>query len=120
MKLKEVIAITEAKELVACNDCLEKEYLYVFACDLMSDVLALVRGHTEHIILLTGLANSQAIRTAEMLDIQTVLFVRGKTLGADEITMAAEKQIAVYTTNKTMFETCGLLYSKGIRGIPTV
>ena len=42
---------------------------------MMSDVLAFSKDHS---ILLTGLCNPQVIRTAEMLDIVCIIFVRGK------------------------------------------
>ena len=47
---------------------------HAFAADLMSDVLRL---NTEGLLLITGMANPQVIRTAEMADIPFILFVRG-------------------------------------------
>lgn len=94
--------------------CLEQDFSYVFAGDLMSDVLAMVHKDTEKVILITGLANSQVIRTAEMLDLQTIIFVRGKTLSDVDALMAQAKGIAIFTTEKTMYEACGLLYGKEI------
>ena len=44
--------------------------------DLMSDVLAFVKDQS---LLLTGLVNPQVVRTAEMMDIIAICFVRGKT-----------------------------------------
>ncbi|MFR6381293.1 MAG: hypothetical protein ACLUOS_03035 [Odoribacter splanchnicus] len=48
---------------------------HAFAADLMSDVLRL---NTEGLLLITGMANPQVIRTAEMADIPFILFVRDK------------------------------------------
>ena len=54
----------------------------------MSDVLAFVKDQS---LLLTGLINSQVIRTAEMMDIAAVCFVRGKIPPDDVIELAKEK-----------------------------
>ena len=48
------------------------------SADLMSDVMAFSKSNA---LLLTGLVNPQVIRTAEMMDIKAVVFVRGKNPG---------------------------------------
>lgn len=85
-----------------------------FGCDLMSDVLAYVEDKT---LLLTGLTNPQVIRTAEMLDINAIVFVRGKIPPEGVITMAKEVGIALITTNHSLYTSCGILYSNGLKGI---
>lgn len=79
--------------------------------DLMSDVLAFVK---EQGILLTGLVNPQVIRTAEMMDIRVIVFVRGKEPDNDMIRLADEKGIVLMSTQRPMFVACGLLYSNGL------
>ena len=49
---------------------------HAFAADLMSDVLRL---NTEGLLLITGMANPQVIRTAEMADIPFILFVTSRS-----------------------------------------
>lgn len=85
-----------------------------FASDLMSDVLAYANSES---LLITGLNNAQVIRTAEMMDMSTVLFVRGKTPCKEVIDLAKEKSITVLKTNYTMFKTCGMLVLNGMKGI---
>lgn len=85
-----------------------------FGCDLMSDVLAYVEDKT---LLLTGLTNPQVIRTAEMLDINAIVFVRGKVPPENVIIMAEEVGIALITTNHSLYTSCGILYSNGLKGI---
>lgn len=85
-----------------------------FGCDLMSDVLAFVE---DKIVLLTGLTNPQVIRTAEMLDINAIVFVRGKTPPQEVIDMAREMEIALLATNHTLYTSCGILYNNGLKGI---
>lgn len=83
--------------------------------DLMSDVLAFVH---EKSIILTGLANAHVIRTAEMLDLKCIVFVRGKQPPQDVIDLASELGVVLMGVNKTMFTSAGLLYESGLRGSP--
>ncbi|MDR0322820.1 MAG: hypothetical protein LBI12_00055 [Treponema sp.] len=80
--------------------------------DLMSDVMAFVK---DKVLLLTGLVNPQVIRTAELLDIHAVIFVRGKIPGRDMIEMAQEADIILAGTKLPMFISCGKLYEAGLR-----
>lgn len=91
----------------------EKDIHTACGCDLMSDVLAFVKDQS---LLLTGLINSQVIRTAEMMDIVAVCFVRGKVPGEDVIELAKEKDITVLSTQYPLYVSCGKLYSEGLRG----
>lgn len=83
--------------------------------DLMSDVLAFVH---ERSLILTGIANAHVLRTAEMLDLKCIVFVRGKQPGEDVIELARELGIVLMSVNKTMFTSAGLLYMAGMRGTP--
>ncbi len=111
MKLNEVIKILGAEILVGGQTDMEIES----ACgsDLMSDVMAYVK---ENVLLLTGLATPQVIRTAEMMDIKAIVFVRGKTPGQNVLDLAQEKGIVILRTCEPMFIACGKLYSAGITG----
>jgi hypothetical protein len=80
--------------------------------DLMSDVMAFVK---DRVLLLTGLVNPQVIRTAELLDIHCIIFVRGKTPGLDMIDMAKESKIILGGTKHPMFIACGKLYEAGLK-----
>ena len=82
-------------------------------CDLMSDVLAFVKDQA---LLLSGLINSQVIRTAEMMDIIAVCFVRGKMPADDVIELAKDRGITLLATEHPLFPACGILYEKGLRG----
>lgn len=94
---------------------IEVDSLEIASCcgaDLLSDVLAFTKPQS---LLLTGLIHPQVIRTAEMLDLVAIVFVRGKTPSSEMIAMAEEKHIPLFSTDKTMYNSCGLLYSKGIK-----
>jgi len=112
MKVKEIIEILEGTLVVEGVD-LELDIKSACGSDLMSDVMAYVK---ENVVLLTGLVNPQVIRTAEMMDIKVVVFVRGKIPGESIISLAREKGITVITTKHSMFIACGKLYSSGLTG----
>ncbi|GHV86145.1 hypothetical protein AGMMS50230_17530 [Spirochaetia bacterium] len=80
--------------------------------DLMSDVMAFVK---DRVLLLTGLVNPQVIRTAELLDIHCIIFVRGKSPSMDMIDMAKESDIILGGTKHPMFIACGKLYEAGLK-----
>lgn len=112
------MTVNDVKEIlnarVICGEqYLDKEVHTACGSDMMSDVLAFVKDQS---VLLTGLCNPQVIRTAEMMDIVCIVFVRGKQPDASMIDLADEREIALLTTDQRMFTACGILYEKGLRG----
>lgn len=112
MILSELKQILEA-EVLTGNEKMYREVFAACGSDLMSDVLAYV---TDKVVLLTGLINPQVVRTAEMMDIKTIVFVRGKTPTDEVLKLAAAKDMVVMSTQHTLFTACGLLYSNGLKG----
>ena len=112
MKLEEVRRILEC-EVITGEDRLDTEIKMVCGCDLMSDVLAFIKADA---LLLTGLANRQAIRTAEVADVRAVVFVRGKRLDEETVALAEEKGLPVLVTDLLLYEACGRLYAQGLPG----
>ncbi len=112
MKISEIKDILNA-EVICGEEHLERTAKSAFGSDLMSDVLAFAK---EQSLLLTGLVNPQAIRTALMLDMPCVVFVRAKKLTDEVISLAKESGVVVLSTELRMFETCGKLYAKGLKG----
>jgi serine kinase of HPr protein (carbohydrate metabolism regulator) len=110
MKIKDIQRLLDAK-LLCHGDNLDKEVTSAFGCDLMSDVLAYVKDQS---VLLTGLVNPQVIRTAVMLDMVCVVFVRSKTPTEEILALAEESGIVVMSTTKTLYESCGIIYSNGL------
>ena len=113
MTLKEIAALSNA-QVIHENNHLDKTIRHAFAADLMSDVLRL---DTSEMILITGLANLQVIRTAEMSDINFILFVRGKQATPDMVELAKECNISILQSKQSMFKVCGLLYEAGLEPI---
>jgi len=112
MKLSKIKEILEA-EVLADSDKLSMEIKMGCGCDLMSDALTFTKQGS---LLLTGLTNPQVIRTAEMADIVTVCFVRGKRPDNETLKLAKEKKIPILFTHLPMFESCGRLYKNGLLG----
>jgi predicted transcriptional regulator len=111
MNVSDIAAVLDAK--VYCGeDQLDLEVQSACGADLMSDVMAFVK---ERVVLLTGLVNPQALRTADLLDIKVVVFVRGKKPTADLLEMAEESRMILMTTKYSMFLACGRLYEAGLR-----
>ncbi len=108
MTIGKVADILEAEILTASTD-LNKEIETICGADMMSDALAFLKKDA---LLLTGLTNPQVIRTAEMLDIVCIAFVRGKTPTEDMIRMAEEAGIYLLRSTKRMYDACGLLYQE--------
>ena len=112
MVIREIARLLEAEVLVGA-DKLDQEVEMAFSSDMMSDVLAYVTGST---VLLTGLVNEHVIRTAEMMDMRCVVFVRGKKPTFDVINLAEECGIVLLTTEERMYAACGKLYAAGLTG----
>jgi predicted transcriptional regulator len=116
MTLQEVKEILNAQVIVAPLD-LQTDIRMACGCDLMSDVLAFTK---EESLLLTGLTNLQVIRTAEMANIKALVFVRGKEPDREAIALAMAKKIPLLLTELPMYEACGRLYQRGLRGCSEV
>ena len=112
MKISTIQEILDA-EVVCGEEFLDDEVHSACGSDMMSDVLAYVKDQA---VLLTGLCNPQVIRTAEMMDIICIVFVRGKEPDPSMIELAKEREIALLASSHRMFSACGLLYEKGLRG----
>ncbi|MEG0178338.1 MAG: DRTGG domain-containing protein [Oscillospiraceae bacterium] len=112
MKIKDILRLLDAKLLTEDSN-LERHVYTACGSDMMSDVLAYVKDQA---VLLTGLNNPQVIRTADMMDMVCVVFVRGKKPDEMLLRLARERDIAVMTSDMTMFNACGTLYSNGLHG----
>src|SRR5574344_505023 len=100
------IAETIHADIIAGNANEDKKIDYGFASDLMSDVLTL---NAENILLITGLCNIQTIRTAEMANIEVILFARGKQVSQEMIIEAKENDIILLQSKFSVFKCVALL-----------
>ena len=109
MKIHEIKELLSAKLLYG-EELLSTDVYSACASDMMSDVLAFVKDQA---VLLTGLVNPQVIRTAEMMDMHCIIFVRGKRPDETVLSLARQKDITILAR---MFTACGLLYENGLEG----
>lgn len=112
MKVYEIKDILNA-EVICGEEFMDRDVFTACGSDMMSDVLAYVK---EQAVLLSGLVNPQVVRTAEMMDMQCIVFVRGKRPDEGIIELAKSRDIVLLSTNNAMFASCGMLYEKGLRG----
>ncbi len=110
MKAIEIATILNA-QIVCGEDKKDLEIASAFGSDMMSDVLAYVNDTA---VLLTGLVNAQVIRTAEMMDMPCIVFVRGKKPTDEMVKLAGERGIILIATELRMYEACGKLYMAGL------
>ena len=116
MKLRNLLDFIEARTLTLPKDsCLDRDIQFVATADLMSDLLALVISPSGKTVLVTGLANGSSLRTAEMLDIQNIIYCRNKELNEENALMATEMGINTYSTQLPMFDVIGIFYREGLK-----
>jgi predicted transcriptional regulator len=114
MTLREIQKILDA-EVICCEDgSLDLEITAAGGSDLMSDVLAFGQPG---ILLMTGLTNTQSVRTADIIDAKAILYVRGKKPDEGGIALARDKGIPILSTKHMMYAACGLLFQAGLPGV---
>jgi len=113
MTLREIKELLHA-EVITGEDSLDIEIMFAGGSDLMSDVLAFGKPG---ILLLTGLSNTQSVRTANIIDAKAIVYVRGKHPDKEGIKLAKEMGIPLLSTKLMMYATCGLLFSHGLPGV---
>ena len=112
MKISKMQELLEA-EILCGGDYLGRHVYSACGSDLMSDVLAFAKDQA---VLLTGLVNTQVVRTALMMDMNCIVFVRSKRPGLDIIQLAEEHELVILSTDKPLYTSCGLLYTNGLAG----
>ena len=108
MTVRDVKELLEA-EVLCGDDRLDEEITGCFASDFMSDILAFARGDQN--LLITGMLNPQVIRTAEMVDMPFIVFVRGKIPREDMIELAEECGMVLLASRFRMYSACGIIFA---------
>ena len=112
MTIKMIKELLDA-EVVCGEEYLTREVYSACGSDMMSDVLAYVKDQA---VLMTGLVNTQVVRTAVMMDMVCIVFVRSKTPSEEMVELARENGLVLLKSSKRMYEACGKLYSEGLVG----
>jgi predicted transcriptional regulator len=113
MTIKEITEIIDGT-VICCEEKLSTSVEYAFSSDLMSDVLTVEK---ENMVLITGLANLQTIRTSEMSDIGCIIFARDKKIGTEMVKLAKENHMILVESPHSVFYISGELYKAGIKSI---
>ena len=112
MRLREIADLLDA-EILGGHLKLDTEIEQALGSDMMSDVLSSPCG--DRAILLTGLTNLQVVRTAEMIDIKAVIFVKGRYPRSEAIRLASKMGLPVLLTSYSLTETRDILHQAGLR-----
>ena len=113
MTLAEIRDLLRARVLNGEDD-LAADVQQVVASDGMSEVLAFASSRE---LMVTGLTNIQSIRTADIAGVSAVVYCRGKVPDRKVIDFARQKKIPVMVTDMGMFDICGVLYARGLKGV---
>jgi predicted transcriptional regulator len=113
MKLYEIRDVLQCEVLAGEDDLLGDIY-QVVASDGMSEILAFAKSKE---LMITGLTNIQSIRTADIAGVSAVIYCRGKRPDKKVIDFAKQKRIPVLVTKMVMFDICGILYNRGLKGV---
>jgi len=111
--------LSEIKELLRCEVLVGEEDLavdiqQVVASDGMSEILAFAKSRE---LMITGLTNIQSIRTADIAGVSAVIYCRGKRPEKKVVEFARQKKIPILITPMVMFDICGILFNKGLKGV---
>ena len=113
MKIEKIVQLVDAK-IVCGHHRISDDISHAFSSDLMSDVLTL---DTDNILLITGLANVQIIRTAEVAEIHYLLIVRNKKVTDDIVKLATSLNMVLIESPYSMFKVSGILYTNGLKPV---
>jgi hypothetical protein len=113
MTVRDITGIIDGR-VICCEEKLSIPIEYAFSSDLMSDVLTVEK---DNMVLITGLANLQTIRTSEMSDIPCIIFARDKRIGDDMVSLARENNMILVESPHSVFYISGELYKAGIKSI---
>lgn len=112
MKIEGILKLIDCKQVIGrTSDNEDIDFQYGFSSDLMSDVLRLT---VENAVLITGLCNTQTIRTADMAEIKLIILGRGKVLDAEMEKLALDSEICVMSSDYSLFRISGELYKHGV------
>ena len=111
MRLAEIARLLDCS-VISGDDLLGVDVRSCFAADLMSDVLAFSHSGA---LLVTGLASIQSVHAADVAEFKGILYVHDKRPEPSVVAMARQKGLPLLTTERFMFEACGVLFSHGLK-----
>lgn len=113
MRLAEIAEALEA-EVLAGEGHLEREVPTAGGSDIISDVLFFGKPG---MVLLTGLTQPAAVRTAQLMELSAVVLVRGKRPDEEAVALAEEMELPLLVSPHSLYDCCGRLYVRGLPGV---
>ena len=117
MKLKALIELLKLDTLYIDDKALNKEYEFFFASNMMSNVLLMINDNYQSTILLTGLTNTQSLITAEMLDVNAIIYLTEKIFSNEVIELAKSKNINIFRSSIDIEDMIQCLTRNGVKEI---
>ena len=102
MKIR-IDEMSEALSLTALTPVPERDIEGVYAGDLLSWVMSHA-GYGDAWV--TIMSNPNVIAVATLVDVACVILTEGVTLEENELSLAKEKGVCVFTTEKSTFQVC--------------
>lgn len=115
MKISEILSCVEGSMLTPYTNP-NLEIHGGFAGDLMSDVLASIQPES---VLITGLSNPQAVRTAIIADVRLIIFARGKQPSSESIKLAIAEKLPIISSKLGLYEIASRLADHGLPSFET-
>jgi len=113
--VSDIVALLEA-DVLAGRAELEREVPSAGGCDIISDLLFFGKPG---MLLLTGLTQLSVVRTAHLMDIAAIVFVRGKSPDPRAVELAESLGLPLLVSPHSLYECCGRLYARGLPGVVT-
>ena len=110
MTLKELMEKTGLR-LLTKDAALAREVTTGYSCDLLSWVLAHGQAGMAWITVQTHL---NVIAVAMLMDMACVIIPEGIELEEATLQKAVEEEVPVFSSDKTAYELCGLMYALGV------
>lgn len=107
MKMSEMIDLLGVKRLCAG----ERDVTCGYACDLLSWVMAHGR---EGMAWVTVQTHMNVIAVAALHEMACIIVPEGIEADAASVARAEKEGIAVFSSDKSAYELCGLLYKAGV------
>lgn len=106
------------RDLLGCEvltgaDALDTEIEMAVASDAMSVVLA---SSHPRALMITGLTSIHSVRTAQVAYLPAIMYVRSSRPTESTVKLARDNKTVLLSTELGMFDSCGILYSHGIKG----
>jgi len=109
MKLKEVLDKLKLEHV--CGD-LDKEVVYGYTCDLLSEVMGNAKPDT---LWITVQSHVNIIAVATITGIRGIILCNGHDYNEQTINKAKEENITLFKTTDNSFTVSGKLYALGLK-----